>query len=631
MLNFRNLFLTFIGLVSANAVSAALTDGDGYPIVYLRGEVTPQAWSADDDYLFTRNGNTYTLILDRLEGQMKIADAEWSQFNYGANDGQEKISDFGVYDLKEKGGNFQVSHLEDVTISFTVAYEDGKWVAEKLSFSSDGTVIPQQNPWSGSLPVMYINVYKDEDHSSLDNEIISKDLAHKDYFSFAEYWLDLNGCEWLEELGAESVGSESDPLPLEIKARGNYTRTGFSKKPFKIKLGKKKKDLLGLTPEKSKHYALLAHADDFKGYLRNFTGFNLGKRIGLPWTPSQQPVELVINGDYRGLYFLTESIRIEEGRVDISELADNEIDPALISGGYLVELDNYDEDNQIRFKEKPSSNGDPWVRVTFDTPEVYSEIQQRFIKDQFEGINDAIGVGSDDVWRYLDLDDAVRYYIVKEIISDTESFHGSTYLFRDNGENQKWHFSPLWDCGNAFNGSTSQYLFNSGGYGNTWIHTLVRDSRFSDRVRDTWLWFMSNEFDGLYDDIDAYVGHISSAAKADRKRWKDAPMPSSGNATPVADNSDMKSRKDDVRHHLEEKIKWLSKEWGDYASTTFAEPQRDETPAMPLPDYAQSGIEIIDAEIDTEYFSLQGIRVSNPVKGNIYILKRGCRSEKVVY
>ncbi|MDE5806987.1 MAG: CotH kinase family protein, partial [Muribaculaceae bacterium] len=149
-----------------------------------------------------------------------------------------------------------------------------------------------------------INVY-DED-GNYDDEVISKDLSHKNYFN-GSYWLDLNGCEWLEAEGAASIGDKDNPLPLQIKARGNYTRKAFSKKPFKLKL-EKKQSMLGLS--KSKHFAILAHADDFFGYMRNFTGFNLGKRIGLPWTPWQQPVEVIINGDYRGLYFLTESIRV---------------------------------------------------------------------------------------------------------------------------------------------------------------------------------------------------------------------------------------------------------------------------------------------------------------------------------
>lgn len=154
----------------------------------------------------------------------------------------------------------------------------------------------------------------------------------------------------------------------------------------------------------SKHWAILAHADDTKGYLRNFTGFALGERIGLPWTPRQQPIEVVINGDYRGLYFLTESIRVGDGRVPVEELDDNEENRTLISGGYIVELDNYDEDesSQIQMEEKGKSDQfKDMLRITFDTPEEYSALQRRFISEQFTAINDLIGDDSDDMWRYL--------------------------------------------------------------------------------------------------------------------------------------------------------------------------------------------------------------------------------------
>lgn len=87
---------------------------------------------------------------------------------------------------------------------------------------------------SGTLPVMYINVYTDETHATLDNEIISKDLDHKEYFTNAEYRLDLNGYRWAADEGATDIGSANEPLPLQIKARGNWSRRGFAKKPFKL-------------------------------------------------------------------------------------------------------------------------------------------------------------------------------------------------------------------------------------------------------------------------------------------------------------------------------------------------------------------------------------------------------------
>lgn len=599
------------------------------PDIYLRG--TFNGWKPTDEYKFQYSGNEYSIHVDRLDGHFKIADADWSySYDYGARSSQEtEIAGSSLVKAKRKGDNWNAIALENVDISFTLS--DTEEIDIKIIVDGQEIPDPLKSAVSGTLPVLYINVYTDDTHSSYDNEIISKDLNHKNYFSFAEYRLDINGCEWMEELGAKSIGSEEEYLPLEIKARGNYTRTGFSKKPYKIKLGKKQ-NLLGLTPEKSKHYALLAHADDQYGYLRNFTGFNLGKRIGLPWTPSQHPLEVVINGDYRGLYFLTESIRIGDGRLMISELDDNETDIVLASGGYLVELDNYDEENQIKFKEKPSSNGDQWVRVTFDTPEEYSDLQKRFISDQFNAINDRIADNNNELWSYLDLDDLARYYLVEEIISHTEAFHGSTYLFRDRGENQKWHFSPLWDCGNAFNGATDNYFFAGGTWGNTWIHTLIHNRKFLDKVKETWKWFMSEKFDGLYEDIDEYSSNIATAARFDRKRWKDAPTPNSSQATPVADNSDMEGRTKSAKSHISRKIEWLTKTFGSYEGY-FTEPERDTTPAASLPDYlsAGSGITLTpdeDAELGTVYFNLQGIKVENPSAG-IYIRRTGTKSEKV--
>lgn len=604
-------------------------EDSNHPAMYVRGTNIGSNWDCYDNHRFTRDGDTYTITLPSIDGNFKISSSKWT-YNYGGQTSGVVISASTIINGKADGPNLSANNLTDVTISFDLSLENGFDTLTPITFTVNG-VTPQPGGISGTLPVLYVNV-KNED-GSYNNEIIDKDLSHKNYFT-GEYWLDLNGCEWMEAEGAESIGSADAPLPLEIKARGNYTRTGFSKKPFKLKLGKKQ-NMLGLTPEKSKHYAILAHADDNKGYLRNFTGFNLGKRIGLPWTPGQQPIEVVINGDYRGLYFLTESIRVGDGRVPIIELDDNVSDPELASGGYLVELDNYDEDNQIRMEEKGQApcNKD-MLRITFDTPESYSDLQYRFVKDQFTAMNDLIDENSDNLWSYIDLDDAARYYIVEEIISHTEAYHGSTYMFRDRGDDRKWHFSPLWDCGNGFNGSTSDFFYNNSPFGNTWIPSLRLNDKFNKKVKETWNWFMTNGYIGLTDDIDAYVSHIAAAAKADRMRWKDQPLPNSSAATSVADNSDMEHRKSTVLNHLNDKINWLKSQFGDYTvGGPFSEPTRDNTPAATLPPYV-TGVENVAADSDnsvTVYYNLQGMKVDTPAAGNIYIKVRGRNATKELY
>jgi hypothetical protein len=627
---FYSIIVALIALTAMPAKAADATDSEGYPIVYLRGSATK--WATNEAYRFSRNGEKYSLHLSSLSGEFKISDCNWNyEWGFHTSDGQYTVTSSVIFTAIHGDQNIKSNNLSNVDISFSLSNDastdddlrvtiivDGGSAVEIDGTREVSTVSP-----SGTLPILYINVY-DAD-GEYNDEIISKDLNHKDYFS-GKYWLDLNGCQWLADLGAKSVGSEDAPLDLEIKARGNYTRTGFAKKPFKLKLGKKQ-DLLGLTPDKSKHYAILAHADDSYGYMRNFTGFNLGKRIGLPWTPAQQPIEVIINGDYRGIYFLTESIRVGDGRVPIEELGDNVSDPTLASGGYLVELDNYNETNQIRMTEKTCVGGYvDQLRITWDTPEEYSDLQKQFITDQFTAMNDAIGSNDDTTWSYIDLDDAVRYYICKEIISDVEAYHGSTYLYRDRGEGQKWHFSPLWDCGNAFNGSTTNFFYDVDPYGNTWIPSLRANDKFNAKLRETWLWFMSNCFDGLYDDIATEASRTAEAAKQDRKRWADAALPISSDATAVCDNSDMNSARDRALNHLKAKIAWLSQQFGDYTKGTYSEPARDTTQAAPLPEYLASGVEDItidNADALTLIYNLQGIRVTNPVSGNVYIIRHG--------
>lgn len=652
MTKIHSYFLLAASLLAAMPATAADTlDSDGFPVMYIRGDQT-NSWSVQEQYKFTREGDSYSIHLDKLNGQFKISGTDW-QYNIGANSSAAQQITTSVRTIGLQDGlNYNARNLSNVDMTFRFAKsEEGGMVSTPLTIIVDGqplqTVI---NGMSGTLPVIYINIYqRDSDTGEIitdywgekyyDDEILDKDLPHKNYFT-GEYWLDINGCQWLKDLGGKSVGSEDEPLPMQIKARGNYSRTGYSKKPFKLKLDKKQNLLnININGEKSKHWTLLAHADDGKGYLRNYVGFNLGERIGLPWTPRQQPVEVVINGDYRGLYFLTEGIRVGDGRVPVTELDDNISDPELVSGGYVVELDNYDEDDtaQIRMEEKGQAQCyKDKLRITFDTPEEYSELQRRFIYDQFTAINDLIGDNSDEVWQYLDIDDLARYYIVEEIISHVEAFHGSTYLFRDRGEGQKWHFSPLWDCGNAFNGSTSGYFYNNSPYGNTWIPSFRLNDTFNAKVKETWQWFMGSNggFNGIYDDIDTYCANIAEAAKADHQRWAGQPVPAGGYA--VNDNSDMQSRKNEVVRHLQAKINWLAQRssfgaiGGDYA-----EPARDTTPAAPLPDYAQSGVEDIDIDIDNdtdspkEYYDLMGRRVLSPAPGNLYIIRQGATVSKV--
>ena len=401
---------------------------------------------------------------------------------------------------------------------------------------------------SGTLPVLHISTEG------------NAPITSKETYLNATFYLDALGLE-----GYESFGSAESPLTMQIKGRGNYTWTGFDKKPYRIKFDAKAKPL-GMNS--SKHFVLLAHADDNMAFLRNTVGFELSRRLGLAYTPAQQPVELVINGTYRGLYMLTENIRIAKDRVNIFEMLDEATDD--VTGGWLTEIDNYDDPAQIKLTE---GNGET-LRITYHSPEILSSEQEQFLTQQLNAIDDAIYTSdkSSQEWEKLvDIDALARFYIVQEIMDNAESFHGSCYIHRDQGEDKKWTFGPVWDFGNSYHRGTNKFIYTDPPFGQTWIGEIARFPRFQSIVTALWRKFLGESYESLDSFIDSFIGQISTAAAYDAQRW-----PSYG-------NSNVSSCASDFKNMLGQKVSWLTGKWGEANSIAVTEADAQATV------YAQAG------------------------------------------
>ena len=387
------------------------------------------------------------------------------------------------------------------------------------------------NP-SGTLPVLYITTENN-------TPVTSKD----DYLN-ATYYLDAKGITEYT-----NIGSASAPLNMEIKGRGNYSWTGFNKKPYRIKLADKQ-PLLGFI--KSKHFTLLAHADDAKdkkGYMRNAAGFELSKMIGIAWTPEAKPLEVIMNGDYIGLYFLTEHIRVDKDRVNIVEQEDEETDAQKITGGWLVEIDNYDEDPHITIKE----GGKTTMWVTYKTPEVLSSEQETYLTNQIKLLDNLIygDKNSNELWQYLDMDALARFYIVQEIMDNYESFHGSCYLYKDMGDDQKWKFGPVWDFGSAFNRDKSQYIYQGDVWHNHWIPEICKFPAFIAYVKTLWKEFYANDFNNIFTFTADQLTLLQTAAYVDAQRWPD-----------YNGNADLTKPINQINERLRKNAEWLNEQWG---------------------------------------------------------------------
>lgn len=352
--------------------------------------------------------------------------------------------------------------------------------------------------YSGTLPVLFVNT------------VNGADVVDKETYLTATYYLDPMG-----DSTVKAFGSAESPLPLKIKGRGNWTWSGFEKKPYRLKLDSKAA-LLGL--KANKHFGLLAHADDSHGFMRNAVGFFLSERFELPWTPKQRPVELVLNGDYRGLYFLTELIRVDKDRVNITEQPDLCTNADSITGGWLVEIDNYDTDPHVSITE---GDGEPII-FTYKTPEVLSNAQTDFLTAEMTRLNNLIygDKQSNELWKYLDIDDLARFFLVQELTDNYESFHGSCYLHREMGANEKWHFGPVWDFGSALNNSKTQPFYEGREHHNTWAPQLWQFPAFQAKLKELWEQYSVNFTTDLNAYLQAYVESIKGAAANDAERWK---------------------------------------------------------------------------------------------------------------
>lgn len=356
---------------------------------------------------------------------------------------------------------------------------------------------------SGTLPTMYINTD--------DGEPITSD----EIYVAAHYYIDPL------DTGYDAIGTADEPLLTEIRGRGNYTWTNFDKKPYKLKLDKKT-SLLGMP--KNKHWALLANADAYTILTTPF-GQEVSRRMGLAWTPNSIPIEVVLNGEYIGLYNLCETVRVDPNRVNITEQPDNSTDPEDYEGAWLVEIDNYPKDAKIVFRE----HNDLWILFTPDTPEELSDEQLSWITEQMQYLNSLIYAedksDSAVLESVLDFETLARYYLTYDLLDNIEGFSGSCYIYKDKGEGQKWTFGPVWDFGNCFLSSrknVSKHCFDST-FNSHWIGEIIKFPAFIEQVKATWATFKENNSpEDLLAYLAQYVENITAGVVSDREVWVDA-------------------------------------------------------------------------------------------------------------
>ena len=362
--------------------------------------------------------------------------------------------------------------------------------------------------------------------------------------------------DWVKASFALMGGAEFDnieTMDIEIAGRGNSTWR-YAKKPYKLKLSKKTA-VLGMP--KHKRWVLLANYID-KTLLRNDLAFYLGKKSALAWTPRGYHVELILNGEHKGNYYLCEQIKLDENRVNITELGPEE--QTNVTGGYLLEMDTYEADaDETPFKSKHKVNtegGNKTIKIKIKEPEAEDLTTQQFdyIVGYFHAFEDAL-FGEN--WldptngykSYIDLTSFIDIYLISELIYHWEWRHPkSSYMFKDR--DGKLCFGPMWDYDwKTFTVKTGWYCKDY-----LWYPRLFTDPEFVAQLKARWA-VLYPEFQTAVTYLNKKRSQLLESAEKNFAIWGEKV-----NGTNGEDNINFKEAANRLTTNFIARLEWLNAE-----------------------------------------------------------------------
>lgn len=266
--------------------------------------------------------------------------------------------------------------------------------------------------------------------------------------------------------GADGLSHGNDSVcdyngNIGIKWRGNSSLS-FDQKKYTLEtrdsLGNDLKvSVLGM-PEES-DWVLLAPYNDIS-LLRDVFAFDLWNEMG-HWGPRTRMCEVFVNNEYMGVYVFCESIKRDKNRVDIAKLKEDDLSGRDLTGGYIVRVDAFDENDATFVSSidgiQPSMWGtDGKAKITWT---VYYPKKADLQADQMRYIQSFVddmerSFQTDDYEDWIDVSSFVDYFIHTELSMNADGFKRSSYFFRDkdkkDGTKAKMHAGPVWDYNLAY-------------------------------------------------------------------------------------------------------------------------------------------------------------------------------------
>lgn len=291
-------------------------------------------------------------------------------------------------------------------------------------------------------------------------------------------------------------------------------------------------ELLGFPAEND--WILYAPYTD-KTMMRNEITFKLSRDIGR-YASRTRACEVVLNGDYQGVYTLMEKIKVDDGRVDIASLKPDEISGDDLTGGYILRVDKIDGNDY------PAWNSGGIDFQYFDPSGEDLVAQQRlYIQNFISSVNSSInGAGfanpETGYARYIDVASFVDNMLISELGLNVDGYRFSTYMYKDkDSKGGRLVLGPLWDFNlaygnvdyntavqsptNAFGNPAGGWLYKD--FRMFWFPKLMSDPNFQNNMKTRWTSLRENALSDTRITflIDSMAASLEEAQVRNYERW----------------------------------------------------------------------------------------------------------------
>ncbi len=308
---------------------------------------------------------------------------------------------------------------------------------------------------------------------------------------------------WIENAsfsvkGTENSAWNSEDISTSIRGRGNST-WAQPKKPYALKLDKKQ-ELMGFP--KHKRWVLIANYLD-NSFMRNCMAFYLSSCLEMDYTLRGDFVNLVLNGQYKGLYWLGEAIKVDKKRVNIDEDDD-----------YLIELDVYYDEtwkfkSAIRAMPYMISNDDSMSDERLSNLSGKIEQLEKLLYPDFtEGMNTNDCSAPDESYtEKLDITSWAKFWIINELMSNNELKHPKSCYFTFENSTGILKAGPVWDFDWASLSQSSSCTLKDTIYYNA----LFKSPAFRGKVKELWAAYYNSI------DIDSQIEKLRAQIYSDQQ------------------------------------------------------------------------------------------------------------------